>query len=134
MDERPLFQLIQPEGIYQPASYHHAAVVGETIYVAGQVARDAQGALVGPHDAAAQARQVYANLAQVLQAAGSDFGHVVKITTYLVDAADGPAVAAVRQTFFGNHRPPHTGLIVAALGEPAVRLEVEVVAVVARQT
>lgn len=132
MDQKPLFELVQPEGIYQPATYHHAAVVGGTIYVAGQVARDVQGALVGPHDAAAQARQVYANMGRVLQAAGSDFGHVVKITTYLVDPADGPAVAAVRQEIFGDHRPPHTGLIVAALGDPAVRVEVEVVAVVAR--
>jgi 2-iminobutanoate/2-iminopropanoate deaminase len=120
---------IEPDGIYRPASYAHAIRAGDTIYVAGQVARDADGDLVGPHDAAAQAAQVYANLGAVLAAAGARPEHVVKVTTYLVDPADGAAAGAARQAFFGAHRPPHTGLVVAALGGPEVRLEVEVVAV-----
>jgi 2-iminobutanoate/2-iminopropanoate deaminase len=120
---------IEPAGIYRPATYAHAMLAGDTLYVAGQVARDAAGALVGPHDAAAQARQVYANLGAVLAAAGARPEHVVKVTTYLVDPADGAAASAARQAFFGSHRPPHTGLVVAALGGPEVRLEVEVVAV-----
>ncbi len=51
------------------------------------------------------------------------------MTTYLVNPADSPAVTAERQRFFGDHRPPHTGLIIAALGGPDVLLEVEVIAV-----
>jgi 2-iminobutanoate/2-iminopropanoate deaminase len=120
---------IEPKGIYAPATYAHAMRAGDTLYVAGQVARDAEGALVGPNDAVAQARQVYANLGAVLAAAGARPEHVVKVTTYLVDPADGAAVTAARLDFFGDHRPPHTGLVVAALGGPEVRLEVEVVAV-----
>jgi 2-iminobutanoate/2-iminopropanoate deaminase len=120
---------IEPDGIYRPASYAHAIRAGDTLYVAGQVARDAAGDLVGPHDAAAQAAQVYANLGAVLTAAGARPDHVVKVTTYLVDPADGAAATAARLAFFGTHRPPHTGLVVAALGGPEVRLEVEVVAV-----
>ena len=120
---------IEPDGIYRPASYAHAVRAGDTIYVAGQVARDADGDLVGPHDAVAQAAQVYANLGAVLAAAGARPEHVVKVTTYLVDPADGPAASVARQAFFGAHRPPHTGLVVAGLGGPEVRLEVEVVAV-----
>jgi 2-iminobutanoate/2-iminopropanoate deaminase len=120
---------IEPDGIYRPASYAHAIRAGDTVYVAGQVARDAAGDLVGPHDAAAQAAQVYANLGAVLTAAGARPDHVVKVTTYLVDPADGAAATAARLAFFGTHRPPHTGLVVAALGGPEVRLEVEVVAV-----
>lgn len=120
---------VEPDGIYRPASYAHAMIADRTVYVAGQVARDEQGVLVGPHDAAAQAERVYANLAAVLEAAGASPNDVVKVTTYLVDAADAPAATAVRQRFFGAHRPPHTGLIVAALGAPEVRLEVEAIAV-----
>ena len=82
---------IEPDGIYRPASYAHAIRAGDTIYVAGQVARDAAGDLVDP--------------------------------------ADGATASAARLAFFGDHRPPHTGLVVAALGGPEVRLEVEVVAV-----
>ena len=122
-------QLIQPEGIYKPATYSHAMRVGNTIYVAGQVARDINGNLVAPNDAAGQARQVYHNLGRVLEAAGAKPEHVVKLTTYLVDPADSKAVSEVRLEFFGDHRPPHTGLIVAALGGPEVKVEVEVIAV-----
>lgn len=130
MTARPFFELIQPEGMYQPATYVHAMRAGNTIYVAGQVARDEAGQVVAPHDAVGQARQVFANLGRVLEAAGVRWEHVVKVTTYLVDRADSPAVTAVRQEVFGAHRPPHTGLIVAGLGGPEVRLEVEVIAVV----
>jgi 2-iminobutanoate/2-iminopropanoate deaminase len=125
----PFFERYQPEGIYRPASYDHAMRAGNTIYVAGQVARDANGELVAPGDAAGQAEQVYANLGAVLQAAGAEPQHVVKVTTYLVNASDSPAVTEARQHFFGDHRPPHTGLIVAALGGPDVLVEVEVIAV-----
>lgn len=128
MADRDPIELISPEGMYRPASYEHAARAAGLVFVAGQVARDEAGALVAPHDAEAQARAVFANLGRVLAAAGSDFSRVVKITTFLVDRADAPAVGAVRLEAFGDHRPPHTGLIVAGLGDPAIRLEVEVIA------
>lgn len=130
MSLRPFFELVQPDGMYRPASYAHAMRAGNTIYVAGQVARDEDGQVVAPYDAAGQARQVYANLGRVLAAAGARWEHVVRVTTYLVDRADSPAVTAVRLEAFGEHRPPHTGLIVAGLGAPEVLLEVEVIAVV----
>lgn len=123
------YQLIQPEGIYKPATYNHAMRAGNTVYVAGQVARDSNGNLVAPNDAAGQARQVYHNLGRVLEAAGAKPEHVVKVTTYLTDPADSKAVSEVRLEFFGDHRPPHTGLIVAGLGSPEVKVEVEVIAV-----
>lgn len=129
MEETPFFESFQPDGVYRPAGYVHAMRAGRTIYVAGQVARDEQGELVAPGDAAGQMRQVIANLDSVLRAAGARPEHVVKITTYLVDPADGPAVAAARGRYFGEHRPPHTGLVVAALGAPEVRVELEVIAV-----
>jgi 2-iminobutanoate/2-iminopropanoate deaminase len=125
----PAFTMIQPEGIYRPATYTHALRAGNTLYVAGQVARDAQGQIVAPHDAAGQAHQVFHNLGAVLKAAGATPNDVVKITTYLIDRNDASAVSAVRLAFFGDHQPPHTGLIVAGLGSPELRLEVEVIAV-----
>lgn len=129
MSQRPFYEAIQPDGMYRPSGYVHAMRAGNTIWVAGQVARDAEGQVVGPYDAAAQARQVYGNLDRVLEAAGAERSQVVKVTTFLVDRADSPAVGAVRLEYFGEHRPPHTGLIVAGLGGPEVRVEVEVVAV-----
>lgn len=127
--ERGFFELIEPGEMYRPATYAHAMRAGNTVYVAGQVARDEHGTLVAPGDAAGQARQVFDNLERVLVAAGASWEHVVKVTTYLVDGSDSKAVSDERLARFGAHRPPHTGLIVAGLGGPQVRVEVEVVAV-----
>ena len=125
----PAYAVYQPEGVYKPATYVHAVRAGRTLYIAGQVARDAEGILVAPGDAAGQARQVYRNLGKVLEAAGAGWEHVVKITTYLVDRADSPAVSAVRMEVFDGYMPPHTGLIVAGLGGADVRVEVDAIAV-----
>ena len=124
----PRFEIIQPDGMYKTPSYVHAIRAGNTLYLAGQVARDEHGAVVG-QDAAAQARQVYTNIGRVLAAAGARWTDVVKVTTYLVDRADSQAVSAVRFEHFGDHRPPHTGLIVAGLGSPELKVEVDVIAV-----
>jgi enamine deaminase RidA (YjgF/YER057c/UK114 family) len=121
--------IIQPDGMYRTPSYVHAIRAGNTLYLAGQVARDEQGQVVAPGDAAAQARQVYRNIGRVLTAAGAGFGHIVKMTTYLVDRSDSAAVSAVRLEHLGDHRPPHTGLIVAGLGSADLRVEVDVIAV-----
>jgi 2-iminobutanoate/2-iminopropanoate deaminase len=129
MRRTPFFQSYQPEGIYRPATYTHARRAGNTLYIAGQVALDAEAQVVAPDDAAGQARQVYHNLGAVLAAAGAGWEHVVKITTFLVDRADSPAVTEVRLAVMGEHRPPHTGLIVAGLGRPEIRLEVDAIAV-----
>lgn len=129
MSKQPVFKMIQPEGMYQTPSYVHGLLAGNTLYVAGQVAKDAAGELVAPGDAEGQARFVYENLRQVLEAAGATFDNVVKVTTFLVDRADVPVVSKIRFEYFGDHRPPHTGLIVAGLGSAEVKLEVEVIAV-----
>jgi enamine deaminase RidA (YjgF/YER057c/UK114 family) len=123
------FRIIQPDGMYRTSSYVHAIRAGTTLYIAGQVARDERGEVVAPGDAAAQARQVYENLGRVLAAAGAGWRNIVKLTTYLVDRADAQAVSAVRFQYLGDHRPPHTGLIVAGLGSPDLRVEVDAIAV-----
>lgn len=128
MDEREPTTRIVPEGMYTPASYDHATWAGDTLYVSGQVASDADGHIVAPGDAAGQARQVWANVGRVLAAAGVGPEHVVKVMTYLTSGADREAVTAERLRFFGDLRPAHTGLVVTAMGSPEVVLEVEVVA------
>ena len=120
--------IVQPPHIYRPPSYVHAMRAGDTLWLAGQVSRGPDGAVVAPGDAGAQARQCYANLRAVLAEAGANLRRVVKVTTYLVDRADAPAVTEVRLAEFGDWRPPHTGLIVAGLGVPEIRVEVEAVA------
>ena len=121
------YREIRPEGMYAPPGYAHGMLAGKILYVAGQVARDASGTLVAPGDVAAQATLVYENLGRILAAAGAAPEHVVKVTTYLADSADGREAGAARMAFFGEHRPPHTGLVVGL--SDGVRIEVEAVAV-----
>lgn len=129
MSQATPHQIIEPEGVAPAANYVHAIRAGNTLYVAGQVARDESGNVVAPDNAAEQAKVVMTNLERILRAAGGDWGHVVKMTTYLVDRADSPAVAKVRLGAMGGHRPPHTGMVVAGLGSPDFKLEIEMIAV-----
>jgi 2-iminobutanoate/2-iminopropanoate deaminase len=123
-------ELINPAGVAPASTYCHVSRAGEFVFVAGQIAKDEAGNWLGLGDAGAQARQVYINIGRCLVSAGATPQDVVKINTILVDRADRDAVTAERLAFFGDHRPPHTGIIIAGLGSPEVRIEVEVVAYV----
>ena len=125
--------LSSPPDVNRAASYEHVARAGDFAFVAGQVARDESGQWVGIGDAGAQAAQVYRNIGRILAHIGATPEQVVKINTILVDRADAPAITAERLRFFGDHRPPHTGIIVSGLGSPEVKVEVEVVVYLPRE-
>ncbi|WP_328464369.1 RidA family protein [Streptomyces sp. NBC_00448] len=123
----------RPEGSAPVNGYSHAvAFTGTTVVVSGQVPVDADGTLVGEDDAEAQVRQVFANLATVLDAAGADLADVVKITVFLTDiGSDLPAFRRVRDEHFDPARLPASSLVqVSALVHPAFRVEIEAMAVV----
>lgn len=132
-------QLINPEGLPQPEHYVQAAVAtgSRTVYLSGQVARDADGNPVGAGDLAAQVEQAYSNVATALAAVGGGFDDVAKLTVYVVDwsedklAALGAGVARVAERLGVDPRKPITLLGVASLGEPDLLVEVEAVAVLA---
>lgn len=126
-------ELIQPDGLPVPESYTHAVVATgtKTVYIAGQVAEDAEGNLVAPGDLAGQARQAFANLGRVLAAAGARPDQVARITIYVV--GHHPArlrdVAPARIALFGDHLPADTYLGVETLAEEGRLIEVEAIAV-----
>ena len=126
--------LINPEGLPTPASYTQviAATGSRLVFVAGQVADDAHGDLVGPGDVAAQARQAFANLGRALAAAGAGPSQVTKITIYVVHLRPEylPDISEARIATFGDHRPTDTLVGVEALAEPKHLIEVEAIAVV----
>jgi 2-iminobutanoate/2-iminopropanoate deaminase len=116
------------EGLPEPISHYADAVIaGETLYVSGLVPVDAAGAVVGD-DVVAQARQVFALMGRVLEAAGATPADVVKVTVYLLDVDDRPRINPVRREFFGAARPASTLVEVSRLAVPGARLEVEAVA------
>jgi len=124
---------MNPAGLSTPTGYSHvvSARGGRTIYVAGQVAFDARGQLVGKGDLAAQTAQVFANLATALQAAGATFNDVVKTNYYMLDAAQVATVREVRGKYFTKELPASTLVEVRRLANPDFLIEIEVIAVVA---
>ncbi len=123
---------VRPEGSPPVNGYSHAvAFTGTTVAVSGQVPLDGSGRLVGEDDAEAQVRQVFANLAAALEAAGSGLAHVVKLTVYLTDLDDLPAFRRVRDELQDPDHPPASSLVqVAGLVSPDFRVEVDALAVV----
>jgi 2-iminobutanoate/2-iminopropanoate deaminase len=103
---------------------------GRLLYISGQVAWDASGNTVGTSDVRAQARQVFHNLQNVLQAAGGDLSSLMKITTYITKIEDFPAVAEARAEVFRGELPASTLIVVKSLFHPDFLIEVEGVAVI----
>jgi enamine deaminase RidA (YjgF/YER057c/UK114 family) len=92
---------------------------------------DRTGTLVGPGDVRAQARQVFENLAAALRSVGASFEQVVKLTFYLLDATQLPAVREVRDQYVNTTRPPaSTAVEVRRLVLDDLLIEVEAVAIV----
>lgn len=99
------------------------------VHVAGQVAWGDDGEVVGEGDARRQADQAFANLGRVLAEAGCGLADVVKLTCYLTDPADFAGYAAAKAEVFGAEAPASTTVVVAALLDPRLSIEVEAVAI-----
>ena len=129
-------RFINPAGLSRPTGYTHVVVSpdGRTAYIAGQVAYDSTGAVVGGRSFEAQAGQVFANLATALASVGATFRDVMKTTTYVTDLKNLAALREIRARHFDAEHPPANTLIpVSGLARPELLLEIEaVVAVPAR--
>jgi reactive intermediate/imine deaminase len=123
--------IIRPDGLAPTSGYSHVATAsGRLVAVSGQVAWDADGRVVGD-DIESQARQVFRNLQTALAAAGADLGDVVKLTVFLTDIGDVATVRRVRNEFVDPAAPPASTLVaVTALVDPALKIEIEALAVV----
>jgi enamine deaminase RidA (YjgF/YER057c/UK114 family) len=121
-----------PEGVAPGRGYTQVVTgSGRVVGISGQVALDASGKVVGAGDPAAQARQVFENLRLCLAAAGASFGDVIKLTYFVTDVADMPAIRTVRDELLGTDRlPASTAVQVAALVSPEFLLEIEALALI----
>jgi enamine deaminase RidA (YjgF/YER057c/UK114 family) len=120
-----------PPTIAPPVGYSHVAELmgGRLVFVAGQVALDPSGALVGPGDYRAQAEQVFRNLESALAAVGAGFRDVVKLTYFVLDVAHMPEIREVRDRYVDRASPPaSTAVQVGRLVRPEFLLEVDAVA------
>ncbi len=122
-----------PPAIAKPRGYSHVVEVlaGRTVYIAGQVAQDKDGNLVGKGDFRAQCVQVFENLKAALASVGADFTHVVKLNNYLTDMAHLAVLREVRNQYFNTQQPPaSTAVQVVRLARDEWLLEIEAIAVV----
>ncbi len=130
-------EVMNPEGLPQPDVYAQVAVATgtRTAYLAGQVARTADGAPVGTGDLAAQVEQAFVNVATAVEAVGGTYDDVAKLTVYVVDwspekmAALGEGALRAAMRIGTDAVRPITLIGVAALGEPDLLVEIEAVAV-----
>ncbi|MDP4505768.1 RidA family protein [Nonomuraea turcica] len=130
--------LVNPDGLPKPDVYRQLSIAtgSKLVFLAGQVARDAEGRRVGEGDLAAQVEQAYLNIGTALAAVGGSFDDVAKLTIYVVDWAPdkmpllGEGVARAAAKLGVDPVKPITLLGVAALGEPDLLVEVEATAVI----
>ena len=121
-----------PEGMAPGTGYSHAVVAtGRVVAIAGQVARDEQGQLVGEDDPWVQTERVFENLRLALASAGATFADVIKFGVFTTDIEILPVVRKVRDRYVDTSNPPaSTAVQVSALFRPGYLLEIEAWAVV----
>ena len=125
---------INPPELSKPNGYTHVvrARGSQLIYLAGQVALDRTGNLVGRGDLRAQAVQVFENLKAGLAAADATFADVVKMTMLIVNYTPEmrPILREVRELYLSAERPPANTLVgVQALAVDGLLIEIEAVAI-----
>ena len=126
-------QALNPDGLPAPVGPYSNVVTtgpGRLVFVAGQIAFDANGELVGAGDIAAQTRQVMENIRLALEAAGATFADVVRVVNYITDVDLFGEMAAVRMEYLVEPYPASTLVEVSALLFPEVLIEIEAIAVV----
>jgi enamine deaminase RidA (YjgF/YER057c/UK114 family) len=133
-DIPPSITRINPPELGTPPGYSQVVDVraGRIIFIAGQTAVDRDGNVVGKNDFAAQATQVFRNLAIALEAAGCTAANLVKLTVYLTDMDNLSRYREARNGFFASVTPPAAPAVtlveVAKLYGPDFMIEIEAIA------
>lgn len=120
---------INPDGMTQPTAYSHVVKSGRLLFLAGQVALDGDGNVVGEGDMTAQVRQVLENMTKILASQGADFSHVVKTNIFTTDIEAFREASAVRAEYFGDHPPASTLVQIERLARPVFLVEIEAIAI-----
>ncbi len=128
---------IQPPDWAQPKGYANGVLVegGALLFVAGQIAWDAEQQLLGAGDFAVQFNQALANVVAVVRAAGAEPGHLARMTVYVTDKqlylAATREIGAAWREHVGRHWPAMALVEVADLLEDGALVEIEAIAALA---
>ena len=128
---------VNPQSLYNSVQFGFSHAVrqkgGDTLHLAGQVAWDKDGKLVGAGDLVAQTRQALANLREVLAEAGATPADIVRLRTYVVNHSPdklGPVLAEIGAFYGGAVPAANTFIGVQALALPDFLVEIEATAAV----
>jgi enamine deaminase RidA (YjgF/YER057c/UK114 family) len=132
----PTITRINPPELGSPPGYSQVVEVAarRIIFIAGQTALDADGKVVGKSDFAAQAAQVFRNLAIALGASGCTAANLVKLTVFLTDMDHLASYREARNRFFASVTPPSAPAVtlveVSKLYGADFMIEIEAIAAV----
>ena len=129
-------KILNPDVLGKPLGQYSQITrvrASEFLFIAGQLAANKAGEIVGRDDFDAQCAQVFANIEAALQSQGAGWGSVVQFTTYLVHSQDIPKFMAWRlrefpKLFPDGKYPPNTLLIVDRLVQEQFLVEVQTIA------
>lgn len=130
--QSPRLRHTNPPTLSTPTGYTHivAPQRGRLVFIAGQVAADRSGNVVGKGDFKAQTKQVFDNLKAAVEAAGGTMGDIAKINIYVTDTSQLPAMREIRQHYFTGSPPASTLVQVVRLAREEYLIEIEAIAVV----
>lgn len=109
--------------------YSRAVRVGNLVYISGTTAIDAEGKILSP-EPYQQAVEILQKIERALQAVGAELQDVVRTRMYVIDMEEASEVTKAHHKFFHTIRPASTLVEVSRLASPAMRVEIEVDAVV----
>jgi enamine deaminase RidA (YjgF/YER057c/UK114 family) len=121
-------QRVSPEDLRESPLYSHVVRTGNLVFIAGQVAQDTSGQLVGVGDFPVQAAQVFDNLSRALASVGATLENLVKITIYITDPRFRDPLREVNRRYLPADQPTSTLLVVAGLARPEYLIEIDAVA------
>ena len=123
-------EIINPPDVVPARGYSHAIKCGNTVYVAGQVAWDIEGKLIGKGDFEAQSRMALENLKRVLAAAGAQMTDVVQMNFYIINLEDFAKIRNPYREYFGKYYPCQTLTVIKSLADPDLLIEIQAIAVI----
>jgi enamine deaminase RidA (YjgF/YER057c/UK114 family) len=125
---RSITRIVSPE-VPEPApeTWSNCLVVNGIAYVAGMIARGKDGKIIAG-DEYEQAKMIFAKIRHLIEAAGGSMADVVKVVIFVTDIRQREKVWRARREVFSGDFPVSTLVQVAALAEPAVKVEIEAIA------
>ncbi|SIO01815.1 RidA family protein [Chitinophaga niabensis] len=131
-------KLINPPSLATPKSYSHAAVIDlgtcTMVIIAGQVAFDKEGNLVGKGDIGKQTEQAFRNIKSILEANGGTMEHLVKLGYFTVDVSRIEEIRNARNQFINTTKPPTSTLVqVSRLFREDLLMEIEATAIIPKK-